>query len=156
MYDTKYSDYNIVDVTPFKRDVLKELVDECQKQGIKLHLYYSHLDRAREDYYPLGRTGHKTGRKKTGNCKDYYKFMNNQLTELLTNYGPIGVVWFDGLWDQPKDFDWELEEQYAVIHKLQPSCLVGNNHHREINEGEDIQISIETTWKSNTSLSYRL
>ena len=140
MYDTKYSDYNIVDATPFKRDVLKELADECQKQGIKLHLYYSHLDWAREDYYPLGRTGHKTGRKKAGNWKDYYKFMNNQLTELLTNYGPIGAVWFDGLWDQPKDFDWGLEEQYAMIHKLQPACLVGNNHHREINEGEDIQM----------------
>lgn len=140
MYDTKYSDYNVVDATPFKRDVLKELADECRKQGIKLHLYYSHLDWAREDYYPLGRTGHKTGRKKAGNWNDYYKFMNNQLTELLTNYGPVGAIWFDGLWDQPKDFNWGLKEQYALIHKLQPACLVGNNHHREINEGEDIQM----------------
>ena len=52
--------------------------------------------------------------------------MNNQLTELLTNYGPIGAIWFDGWWDQPKTFNWELPEQYALIHKLQPGCLVGN------------------------------
>ena len=63
--------------------------------------------------------------------------MNNQLTELLTNYGPVGAIWFDGVWDQPKDFDWQLEEQYALIHKLQPACLVGNNHHRTPYAGED-------------------
>lgn len=68
--------------------------------------------------------------------------MNNQLGELLTNYGPIGAIWFDGLWDQDgnKDFDWELPEQYALIHKLQPSCLIGNNHHQKPFAGEDIQI----------------
>lgn len=140
MYDTEYSDYNIVDATPFKRDVLKELADECRKQGIKLHLYYSHLDWVREDYYPLGRTGRKTGRDNHGNWEEYYKFMNNQLTELLTKYGSIGAIWFDGLWDQPKDFDWGLKEQYEMIHRLQPACLIGNNHHREINEGEDFQM----------------
>lgn len=50
MFDTKESDFNIVDATPFKRDVLKELAEECQKQGIKLHFYYSHLDWFRDDY----------------------------------------------------------------------------------------------------------
>ena len=99
MFDTRYSDYDIVDATPFKRDILKELADECHKQGIKLHLYYSHLDWTREDYYPLGRTGHGTGRTGHGEWKTYYQFMNNQLTELLTNYGEIGAIWFDGRWD---------------------------------------------------------
>ena len=56
--------------------------------------------------------------------------MNKQLTELLTNYGPVGAIWFDGIWDQPTNCNWQLEEQYALIHKLQPSCLIGNNHHR--------------------------
>lgn len=140
MFDTKYSDYNIVDATPFGRDVIKELADECQKQGIKLHLYYSHLDWMREDYYPLGKTGHKTGRKSHGEWDTYYAFMNNQLTELLTNYGPIGAIWFDGMWDQPDDFDWRLDEQYALIHSLQPACLIGNNHHKKPNPGEDFQM----------------
>ena len=140
MFDTKYSDYDIMDATPFKRDIVKELADECHKQGIKLHLYYSHLDWTREDYYPLGNTGKKTGRTKHGEWKTYYQFMNNQLTELLTNYGKIGAIWFDGLWDQPADFDWKLEEQYALIHKLQPACLIGNNHHKTPFAGEDFQM----------------
>ena len=142
MFDTKYSDYNIVDATPFKRDILKELADECHKQGIRLHLYYSHLDWYREDY-PWGRTGRGTGRPDSkGNWPTYYQFMNNQLTELLTNYGPIGAIWFDGWWDQDQnpDFDWQLPGQYELIHKLQPACLVGNNHHQVPFEGEDIQI----------------
>ena len=140
MFDTQYSDYDIIDATPFKRDIVKELADECARQDIKLHLYYSHLDWTREDYYPLGKTGHKTGRKSHGKWDTYYSFMNNQLTELLTNYGPIGAIWFDGMWDQPENFDWRLEEQYALIHKLQPACLIGNNHHKAPKQGEDFQM----------------
>ena len=140
MFDTAESDFNIVDATPFKRDVLKELADECHKQGIKLHFYYSHLDWKREDY-PLGKTGKGTGRPQgKENWQTYYRFMNNQLTELLTHYGPIGAIWFDGVWDQADDFDWQLEEQYALIHRLQPACLIGNNHHRTPYAGEDFQM----------------
>ena len=142
MFDSRWTDYNIVDATPFARDVLKELADECHKQGIALHLYYSHLDWYRDDYYPLGRTGRGTGRTRHGEWKTYYSFMNHQLEELLTNYGPIRCIWFDGVWDhdQDPDFDWQLPEQYALIHRLQPSCLIGNNHHQKPFEGEDIQI----------------
>ena len=143
MWGTKQSDYNIVDATPFHRDVLKELSAACQEQGIRLHFYYSHLDWTREDY-PWGRTGHHTGRDSTkADWPHYYQFMNNQLTELLTNYGPIGAIWFDGFWDHDEDsvpFDWQLDEQYAMIHRLQPACLVGNNHHENVLPGEDIQI----------------
>ena len=144
MWDTEQSKYNIVDATPFGRDVLKELADECHKQGIKLHLYYSHIDWARDEY-PMGSSGRKIiGRvRENENWPAYYNFMNKQLTELLTNYGEIGAIWFDGKWDRYKDsipFDWQLDEQYALIHKLRPSCLIGNNHHATINPGEDIQI----------------
>ena len=140
MFDTEFSDFDIVDATPFKRDVIKELADECQKQGLNLHFYYSHLDWKRDDY-PLGETGHGTGRlEQKGNWESYYQFMNNQLTELLTNYGPIGAIWFDGVWDQSPDFDWQLEKQYELIHKLQPACLIGNNHHRTPIAGEDFQM----------------
>ena len=95
MFDTKYSDYNIVKATPFKRDVVKELANACAKHGIKLHFYYSHIDWYREDA-PQGRTGLRTGRPNP--------------------------------------------EQYALIHRLQPACLVGNNHHQTPFAGEDIQI----------------
>lgn len=143
MWDTEQSDYNIVDATPFKRDIIRELADECQRQGIRLHFYYSHLDWAREDY-PVGRTGTKCGKDpKRADWPSYYRFMNAQLTELLTYYGPVGAIWFDGWWDHDSDatpFDWQLDEQYALIHRLQPACLVGNNHHMTPNPGEDIQI----------------
>ncbi len=142
MFHTKYSDYNIVDATPFKRDIVKELADECHKQGIGIHFYYSHIDWWREDA-PWGRTGRGTGRPNpNGDWKSYYQFMNNQLTELLTNYGKVGAIWFDGWWDQDQNpsFDWQLPEQYALIHKLQPACLIGNNHHQTPFEGEDFQM----------------
>ena len=75
--------------------------------------------------------------------------MKNQLTELLTNYGEIGGVWFDGYWDQldndnhdnPKPrVDWHFREIYDLIHKLQPQCLIGNNHHITPLPGEDFQM----------------
>ena len=137
MFHTKYSD-----ATPFKRDIVKELADECHKQGIGIHFYYSHIDWWREDA-PWGRTGRGTGRPNpNGDWKSYYQFMNNQLTALLTNYGKVGAIWFDGWWDQDQNpsFDWQLPEQYALIHKLQPACLIGNNHHQTPFEGEDFQM----------------
>lgn len=142
MFHTGESDYNIVDGTPFKRDILKELAEECEAQGIALHLYYSHLDWVRPDY-PIGWSGRSTGRELKPDWNSYYGFMNRQLTELLTNYGPIRAIWFDGWWDHRDDnepFDWHLDEQYALIHKLQPGCLVANNHHKTPFPGEDIQI----------------
>lgn len=143
MWGTKQTPYNIVDATPFGRDILKELSEECRKQGIRLHLYYSHLDWYREDY-PMGRTGRNVGKDPNkADWQSYFNFMNAQLTELLTDYGPIGAIWFDGWWDHDSDatpFNWHLPEQYALIHRLQPACLIGNNHHMAINAGEDIQI----------------
>lgn len=143
MWNSEASLYNIVKATPFKRDVLKELSDACQRQGIGLHFYYSHLDWGRTDY-PTGRTGLGTGRPADEqDWKHYQAFMNQQLTELLTHYGRIGAIWFDGVWDHDSDptpFDWELRPQYDLIHRLQPSCLVANNHHLVPFEGEDVQI----------------
>lgn len=143
MFDSKTTDYNIVRATPFGRDVLKELSEACAEDGLKLHFYYSLLDWVREDY-PIGRTGHYTGRK--GDRQDYnsyFNFMKAQLRELLTGYGPVGAIWFDGYWDHADDkpaFDWRMPELYRYIHALQPACLIGNNHHVTPLEGEDFQM----------------
>lgn len=142
LWHTEHSDYNVAR-TPFKRDVVKEMSEACQRHGIALHLYYSHIDWTRDDY-PTGRTGLHTGKnKEKEDWASYYRFMNNQLTELLTKYSPIRAIWFDGWWDHAQDsipFNWQLPEQYALIHKLRPDCLIGNNHHQTPVEGEDIQI----------------
>ena len=65
--------------------------------------------------------------------------MDDQLRELLTNYGEIGGIWFDGMWDKP-DADWRLAKTYGLIHSLQPAALVGSNHHLKPFDGEDFQM----------------
>ena len=142
MFHTRQSKYNIVDATPFGRDVLKELSEACAAQGVKLHLYYSILDWMRPDY-PLGRTGLHTRSTLRPNFDSYFRFMEAQVQELLTRYAPIGALWFDGYWDHDGDsipFDWRMPEFYEYIHSLQPSCLIGNNHHITPITGEDFQM----------------
>ncbi|MGN1214929.1 MAG: alpha-L-fucosidase [Candidatus Cryptobacteroides sp.] len=146
MFATKASPYNIVDATPFKRDVLKELAEACAEEGLKLNFYYSHLDWSRNDYYPRGNTGRTAGRPDEGDWNSYLNFMNTQLTELLSNYGPIGCIWFDGVWDkagksrEELERTWKLTEQYRLIHSIQPGVMIGNNHHLGVFEGEDMQM----------------
>ena len=139
MFDTKLSDWNIVERTPYKKDPLKMLADECHRQGIKLFFYYSQLDWHNPDYYPRGRTAWDNGRPDRGDFNAYIDtYMNGQLRELLTNYGPIGGIWFDGMWDKP-DADWHLAKTYALIHQLQPATLIIPNHHQKPKPGEDVQ-----------------
>ncbi|MGD9930204.1 MAG: alpha-L-fucosidase [Mangrovibacterium sp.] len=140
MYDSKVSDYDVVDRTPYGKDILKQLKNECDKQGIKLFFYYSQLDWHHPDYYPRGNTGKGyTGRPESGDWNAYIDYMNAQLSELLTNYGEVGGIWFDGMWDQ-WDANWRLNETYALIHKLQPGALIGSNHHKSPTPGEDFQM----------------
>jgi alpha-L-fucosidase len=139
MFDSRLTDWDIGDRTAYKKDVLKLLAEECHKQGIKLFFYYSQLDWHHPDYFPRGRTGLTSGRPESGEWFRYIDFMDGQLKELLTNYGPIGGIWFDGMWDKPKA-DWRLEQTYKLIHDLQPAALVGSNHHLKPIPGEDFQM----------------
>ncbi|MEO5650784.1 MAG: alpha-L-fucosidase, partial [Ginsengibacter sp.] len=148
-WDTGASDWKITN-TPYGKDVLKQLADECHRQWIKLYLYYSLLDWYRSDYqYETGRTGKGTGRTQKSDWPSYIKFMKTQLTELLTNYGEISGIWFDGHWDQTEPegaadrssrVNWHYDEIYGLIHKLQPQCMIGNNHHMTPFDGEDFQM----------------
>jgi len=139
MFDSKVSSWDIVERTPYHRDVLRQLADECRKQGIKLFFYYSQLDWHHPDYFPRGRTGRDADRPEKGDFNKYLDYMDAQLTELLTNYGPVAGIWFDGWWDRP-DADWRLDRTYGLIHRLQPAALVGSNHHRAPFPGEDFQM----------------
>jgi len=155
MWHTRQSEYNIVDATPFHRDVLKELAGACARQDFRLHFYYSHLDWHRADYWPrvarpdVFSYGRPDGDENS--WAQYEDFMMKQLEELLTGYGPLGALWFDGVWDKVMDEKWvyhhgrepeefNIYEQYEMIHRLQPGCLVGNNHHTSPFPGEDIEI----------------
>ncbi len=139
MFDSKLTDWDIIDRTPYKKDVIKMLADECKKEGIKLFFYHSQLDWFQENYFPRGNTGQTAGRPDKGDWYKYLDFMDGQLTELLTNYGEIGGIWFDGHWDK-KDSDWRLDKTYGLIHSLQPACLIGSNHHLTPFPGEDFQM----------------
>ncbi len=139
MFDSMVSDYDVVDHTPYKKDVLKMLADACKRQGIKLFFYHSHLDWHHPDYYPRGRTGQHSGRSDAGEWYKYLDYMDGQIKELCTNYGPIGGIWFDGWWDK-RDADWRLGKTYKLIHDLQPQALIGNNHHVLPFPGEDFQM----------------
>jgi alpha-L-fucosidase len=139
MWATKQSKWNIVEATPYGKDVLKPLADECRKQGLRLFFYHSHLDWHHNDYFPLGRTGLTAGRPSGGDFNKYLDFMDAQLSELLTEYGDVAGIWFDGMWDKPQA-DWRLEKTYSLIHKHQPGALVGSNHHLAPFDGEDFQM----------------
>jgi alpha-L-fucosidase len=148
-WNTKQSDWNIMN-TPYGKDLIKQLADECRKQEMKLGFYYSLLDWTRDDYqWRTGRTGQRSGRTAPGDWRGYVDFMKAQLTELLTEYGDVAVIWFDGHWDQTADenrtdhstaVDWHYPEIYGLIRKLQPNCLIANNHHLPPFPGEDYQV----------------
>jgi len=148
-WDTQASDWKITNTT-YGKDAFKQLADECHRQHMPLFVYYSLLDWGREDYpHETGRTGQSAGRSAKGDYAAYLQFMKTQLTELLTRYGPVAGVWFDGHWDQTAPegaadrssrIDWRYNEIYELIHRLQPQCLIGNNHHLTPLAGEDFQM----------------
>jgi alpha-L-fucosidase len=147
MFNTQFSDWSIMN-TPYHKDVLKMMADECQKQGIRLFCYYSLADFYRADYCQ-GNVKKGTGIKGECNWEEYLRFMKNQLAEILTNYGPIYGIWFDGHWDQVSMLAngrngnqkqaWNYGEIYQLIHDLQPGCMIVNNHHLAPFPGEDYQ-----------------
>ncbi len=164
MYDSKVSDYSIVNVTPYGKDIFRMLEQECKKQGIKLFAYYSQLDWHHPYYFPRGWTGRKTGRPEGGDWGAYLDYQDAQIKELAENYDIAGF-WFDGWWDQApnkkewhkkvtyriKGIDWNLEKTYKMIHDVDSKLLIGNNHHELPFEGEDFQMFEKDLPGNNTS-----
>ncbi len=145
MFDSKVTDYDIVDATPFGRDIMAELKKELDKRDIKLFFYYSQVDWHHEDYFPRGRFGQDyTGRDESnGDWNKYLEFQNTQLRELLTNYGDVAGIWFDGWWDRkalPNQGDWDLQGTYEMMRSIQPGVIISNNHHEVPFPGEDTQL----------------
>jgi alpha-L-fucosidase len=111
-FDSKLTNYKITNPeSPFHRDVVKELAAACQRAGLAFGVYYSQPDEHHPDY-----------RKPTH--EKYVQYMHGQVRELLSNYGPISVIWFDGLGGSAND--WEAERLFPTIRQLQPNILVNN------------------------------
>ena len=131
MYDSKVSDFNIVKLTPYAKDPIKQLADACKKYNIKLCFYYS-LGRDWQDPDVPTNWPVKAGRSNTWDFpnedgKVFQRYFDRkvlpQVTELLSNYGPIGIVWFD----TPELINKQQSETLQkLIHKLQPDCIINN------------------------------
>jgi alpha-L-fucosidase len=137
MFNTAATPYNIVQATPYHKDPLMELAQECVKGGIELHFYYSLLDWGRADY-GFGKPIVNHAPENT-DWNSYISFMKKQLTELITKYPGVTGIWFDGHWERT-NVNWHYDEIYSLIHQLNPKVLIGNNHHRAPFKGEDFQM----------------
>ena len=142
MFDSKYTDYKCTN-TPAGRDLVREYVDAFRAEGLHVGFYYSLIDWHHPDFpidmlHPRREDPDAYEQSKNRDMHKYAEYMRNQVTELLTNYGKIDVLWFDFSYsgrkapeDKPwmkgkgKD-DWEAEELIATARKLQPGIIIDN------------------------------
>ena len=130
LWDSEVSDYDVMDASPFKRDIVKELANACKRGGIKFCFYHSIVDwhhpQAQAPLYPNYNAGQKDQTVFNPEFPEYYEnYLKPQVKELLTKYGDIGVVWFDGDWIP--DYTTEMgKEMYNFILDMQPKTIVNN------------------------------
>lgn len=123
LYNSATADFDVM-ATPFNRDILKELSEACKKEGIKLCFYHSIMDWHHPDYLP--RRNWETTRSAEGaDFKRYVSYMKNQLKELVTEYGDIGVLWFDGEWEETWTHEQGLD-LYNYVRNLKPDIIINN------------------------------
>ena len=124
LWDSKQTDFDVMS-TPFKRDILKELAAACRKiGGIKLCFYHSIMDWHHPDYNV--RRDWETNRSTEGtDRKNYIAYLKNQLKELITNYGDIGVLWFDGEWEGFWSHE-DGKDLYTYLRNLKPGIIINN------------------------------
>lgn len=136
LWNTKETDFNSVN-SPARRDLVGELAEACTKHNLGLFLYYSHGRDWMHPYFPPNSVLNENARPKYDEAEPRYKwsreedtkyyidYMHAQLKELLTNYGPIAGIWFDGRITYKARPDlFRLEDTYSLIRKLQPAALI--------------------------------
>jgi len=126
LWDSQVTDWDIMDATPFQRDILAELAAACKKHKVKLCFYHSIMDwhhpDAQAPFYP---NYNDTSRSNPNFDRYVAEYLKPQLAELLTKYGPIGVLWFDGEWIK----DWtepKGKDMYNFVRSLQPAVIINN------------------------------
>ncbi len=152
MFDSKYTDYKITN-TAFGRDLVKEYADAFRAEGLHVGLYYSLIDWHHPDFpidrlHPRRKDADAEQQDKGRDMKKYAKYMRDQVTELLTNYGKIDILWFDFSYSTPDDYasnpsyseikpwmqfkggkgkeQWEAEELIKTARSLQPDIIIDN------------------------------
>ena len=153
MYDSKVSDYNIMH-TPFGRDVVKELAEACRRHNIKFCLYYSQM----QDWEDPDGDGNTWDFKPEE--KHFERYFENkvkpQVRELLTNYGEIGMIWFDTPYDMPVRLCRELQQ---YVHSIQPDCVIsgrigyGLGDFREMGDNEIPVLAYQGSWETPMTLN---
>lgn len=125
LWPSKHTDYHIGN-SPFKRDVVGELAKACKKQGIRFGTYYSVCDWYHPDY-PKGSPAGKTD-KPNPDMDGYIEYLRNQVTELITNYGPLSTMWFD----VPREvYSEHGKPTVELVRRLQPDILINNRAYLE-------------------------
>lgn len=143
LWDSKYTDYKATN-TPAGRDILQEMVDAFRAEGIRVGFYYSLIDWHHPDFiiddrigpYRLLSAEERAEMNKGRDMARYARYMRDQVTELLTNYGKIDILWFDFSYpcaDDPNDaargkgrIQWESEKMIKLVRELQPDIIVDN------------------------------
>lgn len=123
LFDSAETDWDVMS-TPFRRDIMKEIADACHRQGMVCCWYHSIMDWHHPDYLP--RRPWENRPTEGADFERYNAYLEKQVTELLTRYGPIGVMWFDGQWEGT----WTHERGvrlYDLCKSLQPNVIVNNS-----------------------------
>lgn len=139
LFDSKYTDYKVTN-TPFGRDIVKAYAEAFRAEGIRVGLYYSLIDWHHPDFtidrnHPYRSHPDAVEMNKSRDMKKYAAYMRNQVTELLTNYGEIDILWFDFSYPPIKDYpafpgkgkeDWEAEKLIETARKIRPNIIINN------------------------------
>lgn len=124
LFDSKVSDFDVMS-TPFQRDIMKELSEAARRHGLRIGWYHSIMDWHHPDYLPR-RGWEKADRPADGaDFSRFVAYLHAQVRELLTNYGPIDIMWFDGEWEST----WTAElgnELYAMCREISPKTIINN------------------------------
>lgn len=147
MFKTATTDFNVVNATPFKRDIVKELSEACKRGGLRFGLYFSLIDWHYPQASPISSSNSDYI------TPEHVQYNKKQITELLSNYGPISELWFDmGSQDAS-----ESKELRDLVHKLQPDCMIGSRIGNDMGDfnvmgdNQEPDYAIGVPWQSPAS-----
>ncbi|ATP58065.1 hypothetical protein CPT03_17120 [Pedobacter ginsengisoli] len=147
MFKTNTTDFNVVDATPYKKDIVKELSDACKRGGLRFGLYFSLIDWHFPQASPISSSNSDYI------TPEHVEYNKKQITELLSNYGPVSELWFD-MGSQNANESRELRD---LVHKLQPNCMIGSRIGNDMGDfnvmgdNQEPDYAIGVPWQSPAS-----